>query len=138
MGETIERRMRAAAPKEISIIELYKPAGQNKGGGPRPISLGPEPSIRGEQQNRTRPSCSSSEPGDVGTRVVMTTLAEADSALANMRTPRIVGAAATRSVSRNGRVPGLHTARRAGEPAMRREALFEQMRGSSALARAGP
>jgi precorrin-3B C17-methyltransferase len=43
--------------------------------------------------------------------VVTTVLAEADSALADMRTLVIIGAAATRLVSRNGLRPWVYTPR---------------------------
>jgi precorrin-3B C17-methyltransferase len=44
-------------------------------------------------------------------RVITTVLAEADPALADMRTLVIIGAAATRLVARNGRRPWVYTPR---------------------------
>jgi precorrin-3B C17-methyltransferase len=103
--ETVERRLRAAAEADF-VIALYNPASKA-----RPHQLGrafdllraaksPETIVLFVRAAATQEA-----------RVVMTTLAEADPALADMRTLVIIGASATRSVSREGRAPWIYTPR---------------------------
>jgi precorrin-3B C17-methyltransferase len=103
--ETIEKRLKAAAQGDF-VIALYNPASRA-----RPYQLGRAfELLRATKSPRTivlfvrnaaTPEAS----------VVTTVLAEADPALADMRTLVIIGAAATRLVSRNGRRPWVYTPR---------------------------
>jgi precorrin-3B C17-methyltransferase len=103
--ETIERRLQAAAKGDF-VIALYNPASRA-----RPHQLGrafellratksPETIVLFVRNAATRDAS-----------VVTTVLAEADPALADMRTLVIIGAAATRLVSRNGLRPWVYTPR---------------------------
>jgi precorrin-3B C17-methyltransferase len=103
--ETIERRLRAAAEGDF-VIALYNPASKA-----RPHQLGrafdllrtaksPETIVLFVRAAATQEA-----------RITMTTLAEADPTLADMRTLLIIGASATRSVSRKDRAPWVYTPR---------------------------
>ena len=103
--ETIERRLRAAAQGDF-VISLYNPASKA-----RPHQLGQAfDLLRGIKSPQTVvlfvQKAATSE-----TRVIVTTLAEADPALADMRTLVIIGAAATRLIPRAGRRPWVYTPR---------------------------
>ena len=103
--ETIERRLRAAAQGDF-VISLYNPASKA-----RPHQLGQAfDLLRGIKSPQTVvlfvQKAATSE-----TRVILTTLAEADPALADMRTLVIIGAAATRLIPRAGRRPWVYTPR---------------------------
>ena len=103
--ETIERRLRAAAEGDF-VIALYNPASRA-----RPYQLGRAfDLLRATKSPQTIVlfvrSAATPESG-----VVMTVLAEADPALADMRTLVIIGAAATRLISRKGRRPWVYTPR---------------------------
>src|SRR5258708_36424752 len=95
--ETIGRRLRAAAEGDFGIA-LYNPASRAR---PNQLRRAFE-LLRTKKSSRTIVlfvrSAATPE-----ARVVMTELGEADPALADMRTLVIIGAAATRLVSRNGR-----------------------------------
>jgi precorrin-3B C17-methyltransferase len=103
--ETIERRLRAAAEGDF-VIALYNPASRA-----RPHQLGRAfDLLRATKSPRTvvlfvRAAATPEA------RVVTTVLAEADPALADMRTLVIIGAAATRLVSRGTRRPWVYTPR---------------------------
>ncbi len=103
--ETIERRLRAAAEGDF-VIALYNPASRAR---PNQLRRAFE-LLRTKKSSRTIVlfvrSAATPE-----ARVVMTELGEADPALADMRTLVIIGAAATRLVSRNGRRPFVYTPR---------------------------
>jgi precorrin-3B C17-methyltransferase len=103
--QTIEKRLKAAAQGDF-VIALYNPASRA-----RPHQLGrafellratksPETIVL-FVRNAATPEAS----------VVTTMLAEADPALADMRTLVIIGAAATRLVSRSGLRPWVYTPR---------------------------
>ena len=103
--ETIERRLRAAAQGDF-VISLYNPASKA-----RPHQLGQAfDLLRGIKSPQTVvlfvQKAATSE-----TRVIVTNLAEADPALADMRTLVIIGAAATRLIPRAGRRPWVYTPR---------------------------
>jgi precorrin-3B C17-methyltransferase len=103
--ETIERRLRAAAEGDF-VIALYNPASKA-----RPHQLG-----RAFDLLRTTKSLETTvlfvrAAATSEARVAMTTLTEADPTLADMRTLVIIGASATRSVSREGRAPWVYTPR---------------------------
>lgn len=103
--ETIERRLKAAAEGDF-VIALYNPASRA-----RPHQLG-----RAFDLLRATKS-----PGTIvlfirgaatpESQVITTTLAEADPALADMRTLVIIGATATRLLSRNGQRSWVYTPR---------------------------
>jgi precorrin-3B C17-methyltransferase len=103
--ETIERRLSAAAEGDF-VIALYNPASKA-----RPHQLGCAfDLLRAKKSPNTlvifvRAAATSEA------RVTMTTLAEADPALVDMRTLVIIGASATRLVSREGRAPWVYTPR---------------------------
>jgi precorrin-3B C17-methyltransferase len=103
--ETIERRLRAAAEGDF-VIALYNPASKA-----RPHQLGRAfDLLRATKSPETivlfvRAAATSE------THVIMTTLAEADSSLADMRTLVIIGASTTRAISRNGHAPWVYTPR---------------------------
>jgi precorrin-3B C17-methyltransferase len=103
--ETIERRLKAAAEADF-VIALYNPASRS-----RPHQLGQAfDLLRVKKSSETivlfvRAAATSEA------SVTMTTLAEAEPALADMRTLVIVGSEATRLVARNGRTPWVYTPR---------------------------
>jgi precorrin-3B C17-methyltransferase len=109
--ETIERRLRTAAEGDF-VIALYNPASKARSSQlGRAFDL-----LRATKSPETivlfvRAAATSE------TRVVMTTLAKADSALADMRTLVIIGASATRTISRNGGAPWVYTPRAEQETA---------------------
>jgi precorrin-3B C17-methyltransferase len=103
--QTIERRLRAAAEGDF-VIALYNPASKA-----RPHQLGQAfDLLRAIKLPRTvvlfvRKAATSE------TSVVVTTLAEADPAAADMRTLVIIGAAATRLIARKNHRPWIYTPR---------------------------
>jgi precorrin-3B C17-methyltransferase len=103
--QTIERRLRAAAEGDF-VIALYNPASRAR---PHQLERAFD-LLRATKSPRTIVlfvrSAATAE-----ARVVTTVLAEADPALADMRTLVIIGAAATRLVPRNGRRPWVYTPR---------------------------
>ena len=91
---TIERRLTAAAQADF-VIAFYNPASKA-----RPHQLGQAFALlRGIKSGET-PVLFVRAAGSAEARVVATTLAEADGALADMRTLVIVGASTTRRVGR--------------------------------------
>ena len=110
--ETIERRLRAAADGDF-VIALYNPASKA-----RPHQLGHAfdllRTIKSPQSRRAVRQ----EGSDARNARHVTTLAEADPALADMRTLVIIGAAATRLIPRTGHRPWVYTPR--AEPGMAR------------------
>jgi precorrin-3B C17-methyltransferase len=103
--ETIERRLQAAAQGDF-VIALYNPASRA-----RPYQLGRAfELLRATKSPQTIVLFVKNAATHEAT-VVTTTLAEADPALADMRTLVIIGAAATRLVSRNGLRPWVYTPR---------------------------
>ena len=91
---TIERRLTAAAQAEF-VIALYNPASKA-----RPHQLGQAfDLLRGVKSGAT-PVLFVRAAGSAEARVVSTTLADADGALADMRTLVIVGASTTRRIGR--------------------------------------
>jgi precorrin-3B C17-methyltransferase len=103
--ETIERRLRAAAEGDF-VIALYNPASRA-----RPYQLGRAFELLRATKSPQTIVLFVRSAATPEARVVMTTLVEADPALADMRTLVIVGAAATRLVSRGGRRPWVYTPR---------------------------
>jgi precorrin-3B C17-methyltransferase len=103
--ETIERRLRAAAEGDF-VIALYNPASKA-----RPHQLGQAFDVlRGIKPPRTvvlfvRRAATPE------TRIIITDLAEADPTLADMGTLVIIGATATRLISREGQRPWVYTPR---------------------------
>lgn len=110
--QTIERRLRAAATGDF-VIALYNPASKA-----RPHQLGQAfDLLRAIKAPQTvvlfvRKAATSE------TRVILTNLADADPALADMRTLVLIGAAATRLIPRKGHRPWVYTPR--AEPGMAR------------------
>jgi precorrin-3B C17-methyltransferase len=108
---TIERRLRAAGEGDF-VIALYNPASKA-----RPHQLGQAfDLLRAIKPPQTvvlfvRKAATSE------TSVVITNLAEADPAAADMRTLVIIGAAATRLIPRNDRRPWIYTPRAESEVA---------------------
>ncbi len=103
--QTIERRLRAAAEGDF-VIALYNPASRA-----RPYQLGRAfDLLRASRSPQTIVlfvrSAATSEAS-----VVMTDLAKADAADADMRTLVIIGASATRLISRKGQRPWVYTPR---------------------------
>jgi precorrin-3B C17-methyltransferase len=109
--QTIERRLRAAAEGDF-VIALYNPASKA-----RPHQLGQAfDLLRAIKSSQTVVlfvrKAATSETG-----VVITNLAEADPAAADMRTLVIIGAAATRLIARNNHRPWIYTPRAESEVA---------------------
>jgi precorrin-3B C17-methyltransferase len=103
--ETIERRLRAAAEGDF-VIALYNPASRA-----RPTQLGRAFDLLRATRSPQTIVLFVRSAATPEAHVVMTELAEADPALADMRTLVIIGAAATRLVPRNGRRPWVYTPR---------------------------
>jgi precorrin-3B C17-methyltransferase len=103
--ETIERRLRAAAEGDF-VIALYNPASRA-----RPHQLGRAFDLLKVTKSPQTIVLFVRSAGTPEARVITTVLAEADPALADMRTLVIIGAAATRLVARNGRSPWVYTPR---------------------------
>jgi precorrin-3B C17-methyltransferase len=103
--ETIERRLRAAAEGDF-VIALYNPASRA-----RPHQLGRAFDLLRATKSPQTIVLFVRSAATPEARVVMTVLAEADPALADMRTLVIIGAAATRLLPRNGRRPWVYTPR---------------------------
>jgi precorrin-3B C17-methyltransferase len=103
--ETIERRLRAAAEGDF-VIALYNPASRA-----RPHQLGRALELLKVTKSPQTIVLFVRSAGTAEARVITTVLAEADPALADMRTLVIIGATATRLVSRNGRRPWVYTPR---------------------------
>ncbi|TMJ56052.1 MAG: precorrin-3B C(17)-methyltransferase [Alphaproteobacteria bacterium] len=103
--QTIERRLRAAAEGDF-VIALYNPASLA-----RPHQLGRAfDLLRASKPPQTIVlfvRCAATTEA----RVVMTDLAKADAAVADMRTLVIIGASATRLISRKGQRPWVYTPR---------------------------
>ncbi len=97
--------MRAAAEGDF-VIALYNPASRA-----RPYQLGRAFDLLRATKSPQTIVLFVRSAATPEARVVMTVLAEADPALADMRTLVIIGAAATRLVSRNGRRPWVYTPR---------------------------
>jgi precorrin-3B C17-methyltransferase len=103
--ETIERRLRAAAEADF-VIALYNPASRA-----RPNQLGRAFDLLRAKKSPQTVVLFVRSAATPEARVVMTELGEADPALADMRTLVIIGAAATRLLSRKGRRPWVYTPR---------------------------
>jgi precorrin-3B C17-methyltransferase len=103
--QTIERRLRAAAEGDF-VIALYNPASQA-----RSHQLGRAFELLKAIKSPETIVLFVRSAATPETRVVITSLAEADPALADMRTLAIIGAAATRLVSRTGHRPWVYTPR---------------------------
>jgi precorrin-3B C17-methyltransferase len=103
--QTIERRLRAAAEGDF-VIALYNPASRA-----RPYQLGRAFDLLRATKSPQTIVLFVRSAATPEARVVMTKLAEADPALADMRTLVIIGAEATRLVPRNGRRPWVYTPR---------------------------
>jgi precorrin-3B C17-methyltransferase len=103
--QTIERRLRAAAEGDF-VIALYNPASRA-----RPHQLGRAFELLRAIKSPQTIVVFVQSAGTPEARVVTTVLAEADPALADMRTLVIVGAAATRLLSRKGGRPWVYTPR---------------------------
>jgi precorrin-3B C17-methyltransferase / cobalt-factor III methyltransferase len=103
--ETIERRLRAAAEADF-VIALYNPASRA-----RPYQLGRAFDLLRATKSPQTIVLFVRSAATPESRVVMTTLAEADPALADMRTLVIIGSAATRLISRREHRPWVYTLR---------------------------
>ncbi|MDI1285423.1 MAG: precorrin-3B C(17)-methyltransferase [Reyranella sp.] len=103
---TVERRLKAAAEADF-VIALYNPASKA-----RPHQLGQAFDLLRSIKAAETPVLFVRAAGTVDSKVVATTLAAADGALADMRTLVIVGASTTRRVGR-----WVYTPR--GEPGVR-------------------
>ncbi len=103
--ETIERRLQAAAQGDF-VIALYNPASKA-----RPHQLGQAFNLLRTIKPPQTVVLFVQKAATPETRVIVTTLAEADSALADMRTLVIIGATATRLIARSGQRPWVYTPR---------------------------
>lgn len=103
--ETIERRLRAAAQGDF-VIALYNPASKA-----RPHQLGQAFDLLRTIKSPQTVVLFVQKAATPETRVIVATLAEADPALADMRTLVIIGATATRLIPRTGRRPWVYTPR---------------------------
>jgi precorrin-3B C17-methyltransferase len=103
--ETIERRLRAAAEADF-VIALYNPASRA-----RPHQLGRAFDLLRATKSPQTVVLFVRSAATPETRVVTTTLAEADPAVADMRTLVIIGSAATRLIARGERRPWVYTPR---------------------------
>jgi precorrin-3B C17-methyltransferase len=92
--DTIERRLRAAAEADF-VIALYNPASKA-----RPHQLGQAFGLLRRLKASGTPVLFVRAAGTAEAEVVATTLADADGAMADMRTLVIVGASTTRQVGR--------------------------------------
>jgi precorrin-3B C17-methyltransferase len=110
--ETIERRLRAAATGDF-VIALYNPASKA-----RPHQLGQAFDLLRTIKPPQAVVVFVRKAATPETRVIVTTLAEADPALADMSTLVIIGAAATRLIPRPGHRPWVYTPR--AEPGLAR------------------
>ena len=91
---TIERRLRAAAEADF-VIALYNPASKA-----RPHQLGEAFALLRTVKATGTPVLFVRAAGSADSKVVATTIAEADASVADMRTLVIVGASTTRQVGR--------------------------------------
>jgi precorrin-3B C17-methyltransferase len=103
--ETIERRLRAAADGDF-VIAFYNPASRA-----RPHQLGQAFDLLRAVKPPHTVVLFVRKAATPETRIIVTTLAEADPTLADMRTLVIIGAKATRLISREGRQPWVYTPR---------------------------
>jgi precorrin-3B C17-methyltransferase len=103
--ETIERRLRAAADGDF-VIAFYNPASKA-----RAHQLGQAFDLLRAVKPPHTVVLFVRKAATPETRVIVTTLAEADPMLADMRTLVIVGATATRLIPREGRQPWVYTPR---------------------------
>ncbi len=103
--ETIERRLRAAAQGDF-VIALYNPASKA-----RPHQLGQAFNLLRTIKSPQTVVLFVQKAATPETRVIVATLAEADPALADMRTLVIIGATATRLIPRTGQRPWVYTPR---------------------------
>src|SRR5882672_12408003 len=103
--QTIERRLRAAAEGDF-VIALYNPASRA-----RPHQLGRAFDLLKAIKSPETIVLLVRKAATSETSVIVTTLAEVDPALADMRTLVIVGAAATRLILRKGHRPWIYTPR---------------------------
>jgi precorrin-3B C17-methyltransferase / cobalt-factor III methyltransferase len=103
--ETIERRLRAAATGDF-VIALYNPASKA-----RPHQLGQAFDLLRAIKPPQTVVLFVRKAATPETRVIVTNLAEADPALADMRTLVIIGATATRLIPRAGHRPWVYTPR---------------------------
>src|ERR1700728_319005 len=110
--ESIERRLRAAATGDF-VLALYNPASKA-----RPHQLGQAFDLLRTIKPPQGVVLFVRKAATLETRVVVTSLAEADPALADMSTLVIIGAAATRLIPRPGHRPWVYTPR--AEPGMAR------------------
>jgi precorrin-3B C17-methyltransferase len=103
--QTIERRLRAAAEGDF-VMAIYNPASRA-----RPDQLGRAFDLLRAVKSPQTIVLFVRSAATPEAQVVITSLAEADPALADMRTLVIVGAAATRLIPRNGHRPWIYTPR---------------------------
>ena len=103
--QTIERRLRAAAEGDF-VMALYNPASKA-----RPHQLGQAFDLLRTIKSPQTVVLFVRKAATPETSVVITNLAEADPAAADMRTLVIIGAAATRLIPRNNHRPWIYTPR---------------------------
>jgi precorrin-3B C17-methyltransferase len=103
--QTIERRLRAAAEGDF-VMALYNPASKA-----RPHQLGQALDLLRAIKSPQTVVLFVRKAATSETSVVITSLAEADPAVADMRTLVIIGAAATRLIARNNHRPWIYTPR---------------------------
>jgi precorrin-3B C17-methyltransferase len=109
--QTIERRLRAAAEGDF-VIALYNPASKA-----RPHQLGQAFDLLRSIKSPQTVVLLVRKAATSETSVVITNLAEADPAAADMRTLVIIGSAATRLILRGGHRPWVYTPRAESEVA---------------------
>ena len=107
--ELVERRLDAAAGAGF-VIALYNPISQA-----RPWQLGTAFDHLRQRLPASTPVIFGRAVGRADEKVVVTTLAEADPASADMATLVIVGSAQTRTIARPGHPPLVYTPRAAQE-----------------------
>jgi precorrin-3B C17-methyltransferase len=103
--ETIERRLRAAAEGDF-VIALYNPASKA-----RPHQLGQAFDLLRAIKPPQKVVLFVRKAATPETRLIISDLAEADPALADMSTLVIIGATATRLIEREGQRPWVYTPR---------------------------
>jgi precorrin-3B C17-methyltransferase len=104
----VERRLRAAAEGDF-VIALYNPASKA-----RPERIHEAFALLREVKSATTPVAFARSVGRADERIVLTTLGEADPAVADMSTLVMIGSSETRFIDRPGQAPWLLTPRTYG------------------------
>jgi precorrin-3B C17-methyltransferase len=109
--DTIVRRLEAAARGDF-VIALYNPASRA-----RPRQLGEALHLLLQWKAPDTVVIFARAAGTADARLAITTLADADAAIADMRTVVLIGASTTRLIAREGAAPWVYTPRSEGAPA---------------------